>query len=223
MGFAFSTPGATLPIDLTSEVTGILPIANGGTNLAVVGAALQHLRTNAAVAALEYADPATQLIDSHIALGSESTYTFTPATAIAGADVAEVIVEINGDSDAAFNLLMELNNDASAQYFTDGRSIVGGVEGIIDINAATSGQLLGASIGGGNDTFHVKTIIYVPDASIANDIIEWNTIGGSTLRIDERVHGLLSVVLNEINDFEWKTSASTWGVGTTIDTYVRNR
>lgn len=44
-------------VDLTSEVTGILPTANGGTNLSTIGTALQVLRVNAWATGLEYATP----------------------------------------------------------------------------------------------------------------------------------------------------------------------
>lgn len=42
------------PIDLTADVTGVLPIANGGTNLSSVGAANELLSVNLGGTALEY-------------------------------------------------------------------------------------------------------------------------------------------------------------------------
>ena len=42
-------------IDLTAKVTGVLPVANGGTGLSALGSALQVLRVNAGATALEYA------------------------------------------------------------------------------------------------------------------------------------------------------------------------
>jgi hypothetical protein len=44
----------TLPIDLTTDVTGVLPVANGGTGLSALGSALQWIRVNALGTALEY-------------------------------------------------------------------------------------------------------------------------------------------------------------------------
>jgi hypothetical protein len=46
---------AALSVSLTSQVTGVLPIANGGTNLSALGSALQYLRVNSGGTALEYA------------------------------------------------------------------------------------------------------------------------------------------------------------------------
>jgi hypothetical protein len=45
---------STADVDLTSDVTGTLPIANGGTNLASLGTAGQALVVNSGGTALEY-------------------------------------------------------------------------------------------------------------------------------------------------------------------------
>ena len=42
-------------VSLTTNVTGTLPVANGGTGLAALGTGLQYLRVNAGATALEYA------------------------------------------------------------------------------------------------------------------------------------------------------------------------
>ena len=46
---------ANSTINLTTKVTGTLPVANGGTGLAALGTSLQVLRTNTGATALEYA------------------------------------------------------------------------------------------------------------------------------------------------------------------------
>jgi hypothetical protein len=48
------TAAIATSISLTSQVTGVLPIANGGTNLATLGTAGQALQVNALGTALEY-------------------------------------------------------------------------------------------------------------------------------------------------------------------------
>ena len=50
---------ANSTINLTTKVTGTLPVANGGTGLAALGTSLQVLRTNTGATALEFATPAT--------------------------------------------------------------------------------------------------------------------------------------------------------------------
>ena len=50
---------ANSTINLTTKVTGTLPVANGGTGLAALGTSLQVLRTNTGATALEYATLST--------------------------------------------------------------------------------------------------------------------------------------------------------------------
>lgn len=47
---------AILPVDLTSEVTGVLPVSNGGTGLSSLGSAGQVMKVNAGGTALEWGD-----------------------------------------------------------------------------------------------------------------------------------------------------------------------
>jgi len=46
---------ANSTINLTTKVTGVLPVANGGTGLSALGTSLQVLRTNTGATALEFA------------------------------------------------------------------------------------------------------------------------------------------------------------------------
>jgi len=48
---------ANSTINLTTKVTGTLPVANGGTGLAALGTSLQELRVNSGATALEYYTP----------------------------------------------------------------------------------------------------------------------------------------------------------------------
>ena len=49
--------GALANVNLTSQVTGTLPVANGGTNLTAVGTAGQVLTVNSGATGLEYTTP----------------------------------------------------------------------------------------------------------------------------------------------------------------------
>ena len=53
-GVNLSQLNAILPIDLTTDVTGILPISNGGTGLGTLGTAGQLLKVNTSATGLEY-------------------------------------------------------------------------------------------------------------------------------------------------------------------------
>ena len=60
---------ANSTINLTTKVTGTLPVANGGTGLTALGTAAQVLRVNSGATALEYATPAS---GSYVFLGETS-------------------------------------------------------------------------------------------------------------------------------------------------------
>lgn len=63
---------AVTPIDLASEVTGVLPVTNGGTGLATLGSATQVLRVNSSGSALEYVD------DVELFLSDDGRYLYRP-------------------------------------------------------------------------------------------------------------------------------------------------
>ena len=57
-------------VSLTSNVTGTLPVANGGTGLTALGTGLQYLRVNAGATALEFATLSTGLTVGATAIAS---------------------------------------------------------------------------------------------------------------------------------------------------------
>ena len=76
-------PTAT-SIDLTSQVTGVLPIANGGTNLSALGSAGQILAVNAAGNALEYASDGGGSVTSVAGTGTVNGITLTGTVTSSG-------------------------------------------------------------------------------------------------------------------------------------------
>jgi len=68
---------ANSTINLTTKVTGTLPVANGGTGLAALGTSLQVLRTNTGATALEFATPAS---GSYVFLGETSASNVSSAS-----------------------------------------------------------------------------------------------------------------------------------------------
>lgn len=74
-GSGFTTGNTSL----TSEVFGILPIANGGTNLSALGTANQLLRVNSGATALEYFTPSFLTANQTITLSGDVTGSGTTA------------------------------------------------------------------------------------------------------------------------------------------------
>ena len=75
--------GALTGVDLTSQITGILPVANGGTNLSALGAANQVLAMNAGGTALEYRSDAGGSVTS-VAVSGGTTGLTTSGGPITG-------------------------------------------------------------------------------------------------------------------------------------------
>ncbi|MEX6689666.1 hypothetical protein QTN47_19330 [Danxiaibacter flavus] len=67
-GSGFTTGNA----DLATEVTGVLPVANGGTGLSSMGSSLNLLRVNSAGTSLEYVSPTAVFNGSDWLLGGNS-------------------------------------------------------------------------------------------------------------------------------------------------------
>ena len=63
---------AVTPIDLASEVTGVLPVSNGGTGLATLGSPGQVIRVNSSGSALEYIE------DDELFLSEDGKYFYRP-------------------------------------------------------------------------------------------------------------------------------------------------
>ncbi len=103
-------------VDLTTDITGTLPIANGGTNLTALGSANQLLRVNSGGTALEYF---TQNTSSVITNGGNTT----------GAAVTI------GTNDA-FDLNFETNN-VTRMTITGGAS-TGGKISVTDVASSSS-------------------------------------------------------------------------------------
>jgi len=76
--------GALSGVNLTSQVTGTLPIANGGTNLTSLGSANQVLAVNSGGSALEYQTSTTGTVTSVAGTGTVSGLTLTGTVTSSG-------------------------------------------------------------------------------------------------------------------------------------------
>jgi len=223
MGFSYNVPGAVLPIDLSSQVTNTLPIANGGTGLIALGAALQHLRTNAAAAALEYTNAIMEVIETHEAVAPESSFVFN-FTGIDFDDIAYLVLEIDIGATAQLQLDYRINTIATASYFSDGRRIVSNVETLIDDGASTAGVLCtNTLLSSGNITAFLYIVISLPKAGGVQDrpMIISSAINNNFTQ--EQISGILNTDQTEITDVEVRTSASTWRTGTRMTLYQVRR
>jgi hypothetical protein len=111
---------AASTIDLTTKVTGTLPVANGGTGLAALGTSLQVLRTNTAATALEYATISTGAAAGQVIQVVQTTKVNTFSTTSSSyTDVTGLSVSITPSS--ASNKVLVLAQISSGGAWTAGR------------------------------------------------------------------------------------------------------
>lgn len=148
-------------IDLAAKVTGVLPMANGGTGLSALGSALQVLRVNAGGTALEYAaasggvaagDSPTwtglHTFNSGVTTGtgasSGTVFAFNSLTTGVGANFSSSsvtsgsIVNIASTSTAGATGVEGLNIAMSGANGTSGQTVTGATISVTNTNA-TSG------------------------------------------------------------------------------------
>ena len=133
---------ANSTINLTSKVTGTLPVANGGTGLAALGTSLQVLRTNTGATALEYATLSTgaaagQVIQ--VITATESTQRTTTSTSfVTASNTLSVTITPSSASNKIFIICDIGYNRAitnAVNYFTiyRGATNLGGANGLAHV------------------------------------------------------------------------------------------
>lgn len=186
-----------------------------------IGAATQVMAVNAGATALEYVAAASgslERLDTHLATGTESTYTFTPATALNEQDYSEVKVIYSGEATATFVLNQRWNTIATSSYRTDGTRTAGGSTTIIDVGNTTGAEIASSTIMSIADGVYCEVTIHMQDSAFTNRLLGWATSNGSGPNY-EVVALLLTTQTNELSAITTLTSTSTWKAGTKIDTF----
>jgi hypothetical protein len=105
---------ANSTINLTTKVTGTLPVANGGTGLAALGTSLQVLRTNTGATALEFASASSDFVKLLSTTASASA-----AVSIDGyftSDYDKYVLYLNGGYMSTSNRInLKVNKSGTAQ------------------------------------------------------------------------------------------------------------
>jgi len=113
---------ANSTINLTTKVTGTLPVVNGGTGLAALGTSLQVLRTNTGATALEYATLSTgaaagQVIQ--VVTATDSTErTFTNTSFVTGSNTLSASITPASASNKVLILVSSSMRVNGAGYLT---------------------------------------------------------------------------------------------------------
>ena len=160
-----------------------------------------------------------ELLDTHEATGTESTYTYTPSTALDLENTYdEIIVIAKGKTSASMSLLLKING--LVEYHTT-------------LNSNTLGTLTGVHLGS------APYVVFIPSAMmnsgrgfnsnihISKELSNTSSISlnyygfanVSTRGLQTLAGGTIAVSSSDITSVQIFTSASTWIAGTTINTY----
>jgi len=152
------TLGGTLAnVDLTSQVTGTLPIANGGTNLTALGTANQVLAVNAGGTALEYQSASTGSVTSVDVSGGTTGLTTSggPVTGSGTITVAGTLAVANGGTNGTTAATARASLSANALPILKGTSYTAAVGEFVTVTAGSITITLPASPSAG-DTVTIK-------------------------------------------------------------------
>ena len=152
------TLGGTLgSVDLTSQITGTLPIANGGTNLTALGTANQVLAVNAGGSALEYQTATTGSVTSVAVSGGTTGLTTSggPVTGSGTITVAGTLAVANGGTNGTTAAAARASLSANALPILKGTSYTAAVGEFVTVTAASITITLPLSPSAG-DTVTIK-------------------------------------------------------------------
>ena len=143
---------ATTFANLTSNVTGTLPIANGGTNLTALGTANQVLAVNAGGSALEYQTATTGSVTSVAVSGGTTGLTTSggPVTGSGTITVAGTLAVANGGTNGTTAATARASLSANALPILKGANYTAAVGEFVTATAASITITLPASPSAGN-------------------------------------------------------------------------
>lgn len=155
------------------------------------------------------------LLDSHTATGTESSYTFTPSTALnLLTDYSAILVFCSFDNNAVLAYQVVLNGIVTA-YVANGWRSDGTALTNISTGSSTSFQLLGTSaVLAEPDIQHGMFEIMLDEDQNAHITSKFH----SNTR-EETMHGSRALAADTISSIKVQVSTSTWKSGGIIDTY----
>ena len=160
---------------------------------------------------------AWRIIGKHEALVPESSFIFS-FLAIDFDDDSQLVLVMDGSITAPLVIQLRINNNATANYFFDGRTIAGGIEIIIDGNVQTQMEISNTTLHSNvNEQFHGNVLIYLAKSgSLKVPTMQALMVGE---RGSQVMMGKINANTPSITDVEVRTSTSTWQTGTRMTLY----
>lgn len=159
------------------------------------------------------------LLDSHVASGTESTYTYTPGTALTASDYSKFFIVIRGQMTLAFTLQLVLNGIVTTYQTNGWRNANATTDTNDKVVNGTEYKIHDSSLGGTNADFEALIEIMINGiASNRPSFRSW--CNDNTDLTNSRYWGTISgTAVTTITSINIKASTSTWKAGTQIHTY----
>lgn len=159
-------------------------------------------------------------LDAHTAGDTESTYTFTPATALDEDDFSAVNVYFCGETSASLALQIKINALATAYFTTGSAWDISGVITAVDINNASEGEIASTTIiDQARQVNAILEIMLEDPAGVDEHVLMFSKCNSSSQLQQRNYIARETAGLTDISSIETKTSTSTWKAGTKIDTF----
>ena len=158
-----------------------------------------------------------ELLDTHTATGTESTYEYT-GTLDLDADYQEIISYFNGKTSDSLILQNKINS--GTEYHTRLTSNLNGTVSGISNDSATQIDLIGTGIN--NVARNCQALIHITKAQVggtSSPICYYGWANSAARACQNFAGGTANTGSDDITSIEWLTSTSTWTAETTIQTF----
>ncbi len=167
--------------------------------------------------------PTWTVLGDYEASVEEASHDFT-FTAVDFDDDSKLVLIVDISAVLVLSLRMQINDDTSSNYFTDGRLIAGGVETLIDLNGKASFQILSTDIlSAVNIGGFAEITIGLNKAGTSDRPIFISKGGSGSGPKSEDVSGTLNKAIANISSIKVTTSTSNWQIGTRMTLYKVSR
>lgn len=225
------TPQALIDC-IATQAKGKIYVSDGTNMTALtVGSNDQVLTADSAqTTGVKWASAAGSLVilDNHEASGAESTYTYTPGSALSMDSYSMIIVEWDTVVDGAMNLLMRINGVTGAAYNLSGNRNDGSTNTVYNQSGATSFQIASSTLLVGNGypaTGYIiiqanpdigglrNTRVQIKGMSYGDDVRTWELFAGHhTTNPTENSEITSITILTSANNMKAESRITTYGV-----------